>query len=308
MDMPTSDPQSWNGPTLWRFLRPFVLCALATTLYITISSVGLLLLVVGAPRAWPVYLWQIVLLLYLIPALILAVGFLSYLMRRRYMSPAAAYPASTSWQVLSVSRVVQAGVFLVLISTALPLQYLYTHPLSSQPSTWTAQLATARAAAQVDADAVLESVSADTVAFHPRHIDANTTFKVDFVFRRPSGESSWVELVDTDPPRVVDVRPKWDYTDTALDEAYRHTLTERLAAIQLSPRDVYRQTLANESDLSQGKEVIYPSIFLTLQADWQPRWGIPTGWTIVYVTTHENVMLRVHPGTGEIVGGENEHH
>ncbi len=296
------DLKPWNDPLLLGFLRPYLLSALWIAVFLTIGGGSTFILMEGNPLSWPDYQWQIVGLLYLMPIGVLAIGVLSYQSRRPSMTPAVIKATSLSWRPESARQLLQGGVFTALISLAMPLQYLYTHPTSTQPSSWTAQLAAAQAEAwKIDKGAVLESVTADPVDFHPEQIAASSTFRLAFVFRRPSGESSRVELLDTDPPRVLEVKPSWDSMSPVPDQAYLQTLAKRLQTVLLSPREIYWQTLAAGLTFSQSHGAVTPSITLFLENDWQPRWGIPTGWFVRYSSAKGSLNLRVHPATGQVV-------
>ena len=306
MQMPAG-LKPWNDPLFWPFLWPFVLAAAVPVVYITISVVSMFVLTSGPPSSWPSYAWQVVGLLYLIPVGILAIGLLSYVARRRAMSPAAIDAALASRRKESTSRLLQLGVLLVMLSLVMPLQYLYLHPPSTQPSSWAAQLAAAQAEARkVDPAMVLDSVRAEPVNYHIAQIDSDTTFKVDFTFLRPSGEATTVTILDTDPPRLVEVRSVRYKSGPPQDAASQAAHNQLLATVQLSPRDVYRQTLAQAVALEKAGRVVYFSVGLNLDDLWDKASSVPTVWFVIYSADHDSVLLWVHPGTGEILKREDQ--
>jgi hypothetical protein len=305
MQMPAG-LKPWNDPLFWPFLWPFVLAAAVPVVYITISVVSMFVLTSGPPSSWPSYAWQVVGLLYLIPVGILAIGLLSYVARRRAMSPAAIDAALASRRKESTSRLLQLGVLLVMLSLVMPLQYLYMHPPSTQPSSWEAQLAAAQAEARkVNPAMVLDSIRAEPInSYKITHIDADTTFSVEFTFLRPSGEATTVTILDTDPPRLVEVRSDRWMGGPPQNEDQRAAQAQRLRTIQLSPRELYRRTLAEGLAFGQLNGSVTPRLYLFLGPDQQARSGSRMSWGVEYDASHHTLYLDVDPATGQVLARE----
>jgi hypothetical protein len=79
-------------------------------------------------------------------------------------------------------------------------------------------------------------------------------------------------------------------------------LEARLESVKLSPRDVYRKTLAEGLAYGQEKKTpIRPYVTLYLQQDWLASYNSPAVYYVEYVTDAEGITLIVNPQTGMVV-------
>jgi hypothetical protein len=262
---------------------------------------------------------QPLLLFLLLPLGILLIGAISYGIRTartpRDVPPAVIAPLDAYEARLAVQTRRRPWFTrpLVWVLIALPVvglvigpgAYLYYHPTSTQPSSWDAQLSLAQQAADhVETGAVLEEVFVDPIPTLPSHIDANTTFQIQFVFMRPTGTTISITIADTDPPRLLDKQDVWDTVDPPPTQEQLQRYARTAALIKLSPRDVYRQTLAEGLAFGQGKGPVRPSLSLFMDHDWQAQWGVPTGWNMSYSANYQSITLRVNPTTGQVLARE----
>jgi hypothetical protein len=262
---------------------------------------------------------QPLLLFLLIPAGILLIGAISYSIRtvraRREAPPAERAPLD-AYETRSVVKVSGQRWFtrpVVWLQIALPIfalvvgpgLYLYNHPTATQPSSWAVQFAFAQQTADhIETGAVLEEILAEPIPDLPAHIDANTTFQIAFVFIRPSGTTMRITIADTAPPRLLATQDVWDTVDPPPTPEQLQRYAHTVALIKLSPRDVYRQTLAEGLAFGQGKGLVRPSLSLFMDHDWQAQWGVPTGWSMTYSANYQSVTLRVNPTTGQVLARE----
>lgn len=275
------------------FLTPFGLLALLSSAYLIMSP-----LLVPGVNWWATP----ALLLGLIPLGILAIGGGSYLIRRRNGRhwPPPLLPITRR----SVLVALGLGLSLGLSSGEVFTIYnaLYTRPTVAAAATWTELTDfAARLATRIDATLILESASAEFLAYPAPTFTPDTVFRVALVFRRPDGSSIRMEVADTTPPRLLRLYRTWDSTESAGTPARLVADAQALRFIQLSPREVYRQTYRQAQAAQPTGGLRSPDIRLFLEQDWQMHYGIPAVWSIDYATAEHRLVLRIHPQTGAIL-------
>lgn len=188
------------------------------------------------------------------------------------------------------------------------------------PASWPTLLRFAQHEAdRLGQSAVVESVMASTpyYARHPLSSGA-TALTAAFVFRRPSLSSTRVEVLDTDPPRLVKVYGAWDFmassdgTSSSMADLLSH-YSANLAYIKLSAQDAYRLTekegLEFAAQVAPGQT---PSVDISLfmDHDWQKRFGVPSGWYVDYTVsakgTYKLLSFQVDGASGKILGRARE--
>jgi hypothetical protein len=289
---------------VWIFPVPYLIVTLIITGYFVLMLAPLYLVMGARALAWPMPL------LGLIPLGILVIGTVGHLVRSRMAHAAPGAPPAPIYvpapPLSRRQRVALALLLVPLVSGALayPLYFLYSHPTSTAPSSWTAQLALAQqAAGWISKEAVLESIAARPIVADPARLDERTTFELDFTFVRPSGQMFRVTLVDADPPRLVGWPASFGSRE-ALSADEQAAYRQALATVQYSARDVYRQTLEEGRAFGQGSAALYPymSLFVYLIGpDQQP---IPSRWNIMYSADGKYLNLQVNAQTGQITKRE----
>ena len=141
------------------------------------------------------------------------------------------------------------------------------------------------AAAQIDKDAVVEWVVADTTfdAFAARHTDLkDTALEMAFFFVSPNRSNLVVRVLDTDPPRLEKHRLQC-HSSTPATKASLDALSTKLAYVTVGPRDVYFSTQDEATSYANGKPLTSSTkLLLPLNYDWQTQHGALAGWQMLY--------------------------
>ena len=190
---------------------------------------------------------------------------------------------------------------------------IYTTSFASWPSTVNL---VSHAAAQIDKDAVVEWVVADTTfdAFTSQHTSLkDTVLEMSFYFVSPNRSTLVIRALDTNPPRLESIDYTTAYTQPKpKTQASLDALSAKLAYVTIGPRDVYFGTQNEASAYANGKQFT-PStkLLLPLNYDWQTQYGALAGWQMFYydpqAATSENppdttyLLLYVDGNSGAVV-------
>lgn len=137
----------------------------------------------------------------------------------------------------------------------------------------------------------------------PGQLTDSSIFEVDFTFVVTSGARSQVTMNDTEPLHIVAVAKDERTAEVPFTVEELDTLAKKMESVKLSPRDVFRKTLAE--GLAYGKAKGGPVrvyVTLSLFEDWQSQYNVPIGYYVEYVTDTAGITLLVNPQSGEIVG------
>jgi hypothetical protein len=89
--------------------------------------------------------------------------------------------------------------------------------------------------ASCDKDAVVMSISATFESCMP---DSGKPDVVSFVFIRPSGKRTSVDILDTNPPELVHLEAEYDQRTPPLPQEELQQFAEAIDAVKVGPREV----------------------------------------------------------------------
>lgn len=140
---------------------------------------------------------------------------------------------------------------------------------------WATMVATAQEAIEKhDKEAVLQGVSASTVAFSPPNWSYDKALEVEFRYVNPEGHDISITMLDTSPTSTVKVeqRDAFDKAFYDMVAANKDEYARKLAGVKLSPRQAGELTWAGVKE--HGDETkLYPSMGLDLHAE-SPYWYV----------------------------------
>ncbi|MDQ3704882.1 MAG: hypothetical protein M3437_06595 [Chloroflexota bacterium] len=152
----------------------------------------------------------------------------------------------------------------------------YSNPVGSAVP-WATVVATAQEAiAKHDKEAVLQDVSASTVAFSPPNWSYDKALEVEFRYVNPEGYDISITMLDTSPTSTVKIeqRDREEFGKSFYDRAAanKDQYARKLAGVKLSPRQAGELTW--ERLMEHGDETKrYPRMGLSLDAD-SPYWYV----------------------------------
>jgi hypothetical protein len=183
------------------------------------------------------------------------------------------------------------------------------------PAPWSEQVAFARREAQkVDEGVFLLGAQAKPENNPPSEFNPDKPLAVTIAFvRYCSFDTVVITIADTSPPTLLSVQGEpcnIRTTPTTLpDPNYikeRQEYEEALAITTLGPRDIYSLTAAEGAKYSDPPLV---RLDVLVGSDAEDKLGVPAIWTVGYlddslVPPGKDLILRIHPGTGEILRRE----
>jgi heme exporter protein D len=236
---------------------------------------------------------------------IIAVGAGSVLIRRRLGLPQVRARALSGRS---------AGLWLVVGGFYLLVVAYRTPPTNSGPSSWNDQLAMATwIAHMIDKDAVLSEVRAEPICCRKTEVSTESTLEVRFTFRRPSGADSRITLIDTNPPRLADVKTDSPAGNIVMTSEELARLAEQGRGIAIGPRDALRTVIAHPQAPKIGERDVSITLYLeeALHSSLYSSWYVlcsarlePGSEAAVSNMTGEPLRLvtfRLDPTTGQVL-------
>jgi hypothetical protein len=174
-------------------------------------------------------------------------------------------------------------------------------------------------AGKIDREAVVKWVWARSLyEFDTPYSPQTAPLTVEFVFLRPNGEKFRIAMLDSDPPKLVELPYPWPAgSENPPTAEYIQQLTDRLAYIKIGPREVYLQTEQEGRAFAREKDQkLHPHLSIYLEHDWPRYFGVPAGWNMHYDgdSSHaslwilgdnsHDLMLRVDGATGKVLARE----
>ncbi|MFL5732322.1 MAG: hypothetical protein ACJ78Q_03900 [Chloroflexia bacterium] len=152
-------------------------------------------------------------------------------------------------------------------------------PTTSNPSSWADQFAVAEAKARsIDKGVVLESVRAQPLYDRTPPLSAETTLEEEFEFRKPNNHHIVITLLDTDPPRIKEVRDESSVSSPWLSEEVQKA-RDIAQGMRLSPRDILKEVLA---DPASPRPIYRDYLRISLWTDYTSS-EYPHGcWVVTY--------------------------
>jgi hypothetical protein len=201
--------------------------------------------------------------------------------------------------------VVCVGIFALVFQVP---KYFFVSP----PAPWPKLLAFAQGYAnRSDKDATLIDVSGEPPFDAAKPYSARETpFEVKFTFLTPSGKSIWVVVLDVDPPRLLNIADPFFTTEALPSDELLSGYREKLSAIKLGPREIYRMTEAEGLAFgAENNSIIRPDATLILGDRWQGQSDtlVDHNWEMVYSTqfvSYATLTLRVDSATGQVLARE----
>lgn len=128
-----------------------------------------------------------------------------------------------------------------------------------------------------------------------------------YIFVTPTGQRISVEIEDTKPPSVRNVRPTYDTMKPTLSDEELQRYTRAVDQIKVGPREVCHKILPQVEPYWGPDSMITVSMFLDKDYDTEERFGTPSLWRVSYTTEQRTyIQMQVSPLTGEILSTEVE--
>lgn len=223
-------------------------------------------------------------------------------------------------RIRSLQKVLQlrfagAGVLVIpvviylALSSWLPSLLDYPSVSTGPFASWPAMIQFARHEAdRIDKDAILYDVAVHSAQPHGPYAPQTSLFSVGFMFVRPTGEGIDIEVLDTNPIRLLYVRKQTQALVSSYEYAHER-YADWLASIKLGPRDVYSLTekgviafaRRNGMDAAEFRPGMDTSLLFS--DNWSSRYGVPALWNMYYMsdTFSPSMDLYVDGATGRVL-------
>lgn len=158
----------------------------------------------------------------------------------------------------------------------------------AQPASWSEQLELAQQeVSKINSEAVLTWAFSDLQNCASQ---SETSYTTEFIFVKPDGVRTRIDVIAQRPPRVIKVNPVYDILDEPLVGSDLERYANALEGVKLSPVEVCVRTL-DEAKAVFSSTSLTQVVSLLLDTNRREEFGTSSVWVVSYYEASKNQHL-----------------